>query len=367
MGQLHLSKNHKKPRQEFVDIHNDPNNTFAYTYADKKTHEFISQIDYAPYSRKKKKSYKLSEYLDTKTKTTAFLVIRNDSILFEEYYEGYDQNSLLPSWSIAKSFVGALTGIAIQEGYLSQSDLVIKYFPELIKFDNNWSDLKVGHLLNMRSGISFDEEDYINPYSDIADLYMSKNVKKVLEKVRFKYKPGEVHYYSSLDTEILALVLEKAISRSLSNYLQEKLFIPLGMESKGTWAIDSKKSKNTKGFCCLNLTLRDYAKFASLYLKNGKWNNKQIIDSSWIKQSTTPNFENNCYQNQMYSHKSYKLKRDSLNNYNSYQDSLSAQNDITDINYQRVIKHWYRNDEWVIQNCGDAFFCTWNIRSRDFN
>ena len=355
MGHLYLSENHQKPRQELVDIYNDSNNTFNFAYADKEIHDYISELNYVHYSRKKRKAYKLSDYLDSKTKTTAFIVIRNDSILFEEYYEGYDHNSLLPSWSIAKSFVGALAGIAIHEGYLSQSDYVTEYFPELSKLDKNYSKLKIEHLLNMRSGIDFDEEDYINPYSDVADLYMSKDVTKIFEKVQFKYEPGQTHYYSSFDTEILTLVLEQAIDKPLSIYLQEKLFIPLGMESAGTWTIDSKKANHTKGFCCLNLTLRDYAKFASLYLKNGKWNNVQLIDSTWITQCTLPDFENDCYQNQWYSQKSYLFSKDRLSNY-TYKDSLSAQRAITNVSNQRVVRHWYRKDEWIIKSCGEAFY-----------
>ena len=356
MGTFYLSENHQRPKQELTFINNDPENTFQFPYADASMQEFISRIEYKPYSRKNRNSHALSDYLDQETKTTAFLVIRDDTILYEAYYEGYDENALLPSWSVAKSFVGALSGIAIEEGFLSTSDPVTDYFPEWAQWDPNWSQLKVEHLLNMRSGIDFDEENYVNPYSDIADLYMSKNVMELLEEVRFKHTPGTLHYYSSLDTEILTLILERATGMSLSQYLEEKIFTPLGMESHGTWTLDSKKANNTKGFCCLNLTARDYAKLARLYLHGGTWNGVQIIDATWVDKSTTPDFENNCYQNQWYSNVSWKFKENSLGRYAAYQDSLSAQKDITDAKHQKVMRSGHQKNEWMIKNCGPAFY-----------
>lgn len=358
MGQFYLSENHQKPKQQKVAISNNPNSIFKFKSDNRGYNQFISQMNYSPYSRKKKKTYNLSDYLNDKTRTTAFIAIRRDTILFEEYYEGYNANSLLPSWSVAKSFIGALVGIAVQEGYLQESHNVTKFLPYLKEYNTKWSEVTVKHLLNMRSGIDFDEENYANPYSGVADLYSSKNIPKLLEKVRFINKPGSTHYYSSLDTEILSLVLERAIDKPLSQYLQEKIWIPLGMESSSTWAVDSKKTNNTKGFCCLNATLRDYAKFARLYLKNGNWEGKQIIDSAWINNSIKPNFNNGCYQNQWYCQKSYEFSKDTLGNYQllTFQDSISAQQKIKEIDRQRPVKHWSDKDSWIIQNCGPGFY-----------
>lgn len=358
LGQFSLSKNHQKPKQQKVTISNNPESVFNFKSDDRGYNEFISQMNYTQYSIKENKTYRLSEYLDDETRTTAFIVIRKDTILFEEYYEGYNENSLLPSWSVAKSFIGALVGIAIKEGYLQEDNNVTQFLPYLNEYNTQWSELTVQHLLNMRSGIDFDEENYTNPYSDIADLYISKNIPKLLEKLQFAHKPGSTHYYSSLDTEILSLVLESAIDKPISQYLQEKIWIPLGMESSSTWAVDSKKSNNTKGFCCLNATLRDYAKFARLYLKNGYWEEKQVIDSVWINNSIKPNFNNDCYQNQWYSHKSYEFSKDTVGNYQllTFQDSISAQQIIKDIDRQRPVKHWSNEDNWVIQNCGPEYF-----------
>lgn len=357
-GQFYLSENHQKPKQEKVVVSNNPTQAFQFAKADKNYQDFISNISYRPYRRKKAEPFPLSEYLDKKTRTTAFLVVKKDTILFEEYYEGYDQNSLLPSWSVSKSFSSALAGIAIQEGYIKASDTITKYLPELKNYNDHWNYLTVNHLLNMRSGIDFDEDSYINPYSSVADLYMSKDFMKLLKKVKFIAEPGSRHYYSSLDTELLGLALEKALNKSLSKYLEEKIWIPLGMESEAEWTVDSKSNNNTKAFCCLNATLRDYAKFARLYLNHGNWNGTQIIDSSWIAKSVLPDFTNNCYQNQWYSEKSYQYSTDSQGNSRlmTFKDSTSAAQQISKPNYQHPRKHWTNQNEWIIQECGPDFY-----------
>ena len=356
MSQFYLSENHQKPKQEKVHISNDPTAVFKFKNGGTKYHEFIYNISYTPYTKKKKKEYKLSEFLDKKTRTTAFLVVRKDSILYEDYFEGYDESSLLPSWSVAKSFTSALVGIAEQEGFLRTSDSITKYFPELSNISSYWDELTVEHLLNMRSGIYFDEENYTNPFSSVADLYMSKDFMQILQRAKFIAKPGATHYYSSFDTEILGLVLEKSINQPLSKYLQDKIWKPLGMESSATWTIDSKSTQNTKTFCCLDVTLRDYAKFARLYLNKGYWNGKQIIDSSWVIQSISPNFDNDCYQNQWYSQSKgsgYYLDSIGELKQTTYQDSIIASKSITNTEYQRVLK---QGTKWIIKSCGPEFY-----------
>lgn len=249
LRQFYASENHQSPKQHTLPIKNNENSIFKFHPNHKKYQELIENIQYKPsyYKNKKDLKYNLSEYLDRETETTAFLVIRRDTVIFEKYFEGYNQHSLLPSFSMAKSFTSALVGIAIKKGDIkSEFDVVTKYLPELKAHNPNWDLMTIEHLLNMRSGISFDEENYINPYSGIADLYMTNNVLKVIKKVKFASKPGLVHYYSSLDTEILGLIIERATGISLSEYLQMNIWQPCGMESAATWAIDSKKRKNTK-------------------------------------------------------------------------------------------------------------------------
>lgn len=356
LGQFQFSKNHQRPKQKMVDVANDQANTFRFIKDENQYHEYISNIMFIP-NWVEQRTYELSDYLDEETKTTAFVVIRNDTILFEEYYEGYDEDSLLPSWSMAKSFVSALVGIAISEGHIQKSDKVTDYLPQLGEYHRFWNKLTVEHLLNMRSGIDFDEENYSNPFSGIADLYVSKDFTKLLRDVTFKHEPGALHYYSSLDTEILTLVLEQAIKIPLAQYLQEKLWIPMGMESKATWAVDSRKANHTKGFCCLNVTLRDYAKFARLFMNRGNWEGTQLIDEEWVLESMTPNLENSCYQNQWYSQVGYETEVDSsgVSRFAIFKDSLSAQAAIDRDKYQIPVKHWNKDGTWLLKSCGPEF------------
>jgi len=361
LGQFYLSENHQKSKQHSLEIKSNQNEKFEFYSGKEEIFELIENIPYKPPAHRNKKglTYKLGEYLDEKTQTTAFLVIRKDTILFEKYFEGYDEQSLLPSYSVAKSFTGALTGIAIQEGFLkSEKDLVVKYLSELKELHPNWELMTIDHLLNMRSGIKFNENNYVNPYSGITDLYMTKDVWKILKKASFEARPGTRHYYSSLDTEIMGLILEKAIGKSLSEYLEEKIWKPCGMESDANWAVDSKKKMHTKAFCCISAVARDYAKFARLFLENGNWNGMQIIDSTWIEKSITPNFKNNCYQLFWYSKKGSKVAKDQVGKYKlmMFSDSISASSNIENPKFEHVKKHWSKKDNWIIQKCGPSFY-----------
>lgn len=362
LGQFYFSENHLKPKYPDNEIVIDENNVFSFAKGNEKDWKTIEQLKYQPnaYKDPNSKIYNLDEYLDTKTKTTAFLVIRNDSILFENYYEGYDAQSILPSFSVAKSFTSALVGIAIQEQLIkSEHDLVIDYLPELKNEHPYWQQLTILHLLNMRSGIDFNENSYVNPYSGISSLYITKDVMKFVKKAKFNHLPGQAHYYSSLDTEILGLVLEKATNKSLAKYLEEKIWMPCGMESPAKWSIDSKKHQHTKAFCCLQMVARDYAKFGRLYLNKGKYGSQQIINEDWVNKSTLPNFDNNCYQLQWYSDvKGTKGQFDDNGNYEIqfYPDSLSALADIQNSTYEGVAKHRTDASKWLIKRCGPEFF-----------
>ena len=359
LGRFYLSENHQKPAFPYNQVSNNQSTVFTF-HQNPTTQKKIEAMEFSARVKKGKfERVSLGKYLDEQTKTTAFLVLRNDTILYEQYFEGFDRESLLPSFSIAKSFVSSLVGIAIQEGYIkSIEDPITDYLGELKALHPYWSQLKIKHLLNMQSGITFDEENYTNPFSDIADLYMAKDIWKIVKRSEFGSKPGETHYYSSLDTEILGLVLERAVNKPLSSFLEEKIWQPLGMESNATWNVDHKDRRNPKAYCCLNVIARDYAKFGRLYLNDGNWNGKQIVSEHWVNSSTHPNFSNNCYQYQWYSgQKSFLL--DSLDQskwkLRKFPDSLSATKEITRPTFQHVMK--YKKDgSWIVKKCGPAFF-----------
>ncbi|MBN1341024.1 MAG: serine hydrolase [Bacteroidales bacterium] len=230
------------------------------------------------------KYYPWDEALD-RTQTLAFLFIRNDSLLMEEYFRGYDETSVVPSFSMSKAFVSALTGIAIQEGRIrSVDDPVKEYIPDLPA--SLFPHLTIAHLLDMRSGIAFNE-GYLNPFADVGKYYYGRNLRKYIRKLKPAHPPGTVFHYKSVDSQLLGMVVESATGKPLSDYLEEKLWKPLGMESPATWSIDSKKHGTVKAFCCLNAIARDYARFGRLYLNHGQWEGNSIVPAEWVTKSVT--------------------------------------------------------------------------------
>lgn len=221
------------------------------------------------------------------TKTVAFLVIRNDTILYEKYFFDYNEKSIVPSFSMAKSVTSLLIGCAIDDGYIqSVNDPVTNYIPELKK--NGFDKVTIKHLLQMTSGIRF-KENYFNPFGDAAQFYYGNHLRKKILKMQLKQEPGKQFEYVSGNTQILGLVLERALkNKTITQYLQEKIWTPLGMEFDATWSIDNKKNGIEKTFCCLNACARDFAKIGRLYLNKGQWNGQQIISANWIKESTKP-------------------------------------------------------------------------------
>lgn len=227
------------------------------------------------------------ESLFAETKTTSFLIVKNDSIVYERYFNNYNDSSLFTSFSVNKSFVSALVGIAVSEGKItSVNDPITKY---ITIFKNEGFDkITIENLLNMESGIDFDE-NYFNPFAEIGKFYYGRNLKSKVAKLKVKSEPGKEYDYLSVNTLLLAMIVESATGKPLDTYYQEKLWVPLGMEYDATINIDNKKSRVVKGYCCLNARTRDYAKFGRLYLNHGNWNGKQVIPADWIKTSTTYN------------------------------------------------------------------------------
>jgi hypothetical protein len=228
----------------------------------------------------------LGEFLE-KHKTVAFIVIRNDTMLMEEYFDGYAHDDIINSFSVAKSFVSALVGIAISEGSIRSADQPVTVFlPELAKTDPRFGNITFNHLLNMRSGIKFNE-GYANPFADMAKYYYGTNLKKYITQLTIERPPDEVYDYISANTQLLGMALERATGKSMANYLEDKIWKQTGMSYNATWSMDSKRNRQIKAFCCLNARPIDLAKFGRLYLNNGQYNSLQIIPKEWIAQTMT--------------------------------------------------------------------------------
>lgn len=218
-------------------------------------------------------------------RTLAFLVIHNDTIIYENYFNQCSQSSMIPSFSVAKSVTSTLIGCAIADGYIKSVDQPITDFiPEMKK--NGFEKVTIKHLLQMTSGIDFKEGPF-HLRNSTAEFYYGINIRKKACALRLKSPPGKKFEYASGSTQLLGLILERALkTKTVTDYLQEKIWQPLGMEYDASWSIDRERNGFEKTFCCLNARARDYAKIGRLYLNKGNWNGKQIIPESWVNEST---------------------------------------------------------------------------------
>jgi CubicO group peptidase (beta-lactamase class C family) len=216
--------------------------------------------------------------------TVAVVVIRNDSLLYEKYWDGYSDSSFSNSFSMAKSITSLLIGVAIKEGKIkSVGERVSNYLREFK--EGLAADLTIKDLLTMSSGSNWDES-YSDPLSVTTESYYGSNLYKTATGVKIMKKPGTYHSYKSGDTELLGLIIEKVTGRSLSEYASEKLWRPLGAEQPALWSMDHEKG-NEKAFCCFNSNARDFARIGQLMLDSGKWRGNALIDSAYFVQSVT--------------------------------------------------------------------------------
>jgi CubicO group peptidase (beta-lactamase class C family) len=220
------------------------------------------------------------------TGTTAFLVIRDDALLYEGYFNGYDRRSTQTSFSIAKSFVSALIGIAIQEGYIgSVDDPITKYIPELKQ--PGVDKITIRHLLTMSSGLKYSGEGSGGgPFGDDAKTYYDPNLRELALTVEPEVEPGTRWEYNNYHPLLLGMILERATDRPVATYLSQKIWQPLGMEANGSWSLDSEEDGFEKMESGINGRAIDFAKFGRLYLNRGDWNGKQVVPASWVEEST---------------------------------------------------------------------------------
>ena len=218
-------------------------------------------------------------------KSVGLLMIKNDSIVFEKYWNGYSDSSLSGSFSMAKSITSLLIGVAIKEGKIkSVQESVGDFLPEFKEGEK--AKLKIIDLLTMSSGTNWDES-YINPLSVTAELYYGADAYKTATGVKMVKQPGSIHEYKSGDTQLLGLLLEKATGSSLSDYAAQKLWQPLGAAHPALWSTDHEAG-NEKAYCCFNSNTRDFARIGKLMLDSGKWKGVSIIDSDYYARSITP-------------------------------------------------------------------------------
>ncbi len=218
-------------------------------------------------------------------KSIAYLVIKNDSILYEEYWDSFDSLSISNSFSAAKSVVGLLLGAAIQDGYIANINQSIgEFIPEFNKPPEN--NITIKNLLTMSSGLNWNES-YINPFSMTTQAYYGDDINQLVLHLESVEKPGKEFKYLSGNTQLLSIIIKNATGKTLSEYLSQKLWMPLGAEKQALWSLD-KADGDEKAYCCLNSNARDFARIGKLILNQGKIKNEQIISEDYIKESIQP-------------------------------------------------------------------------------
>ena len=220
--------------------------------------------------------------------TIAYLIIKNDSLWYEKYYDGYNEKSYSNSFSIAKSIVTGILGKAIDEGYIKDLDQRVgDFIPE---YKNGLAaKLTVGDLSSMSSGMKW-TEDYKNIFGVTARAYVGSGLEELIMSRPIIREPGKSFKYLSGDTQLLAMVIETATGKKISSLIYDWFWNPIGAENNALWQVDNLKTNTEKAYCCFNSNARDFAKFGKVFKDYGYWNGEKLIDSLFVKKATTKRF-----------------------------------------------------------------------------
>ncbi len=255
-------------------------NPFQFKYA------LADLPEYYTFKGEKKR---IAEFL-VRTQTTSLIVLRDDTVLYEKYFRSNNEASKAISWSVSKSIISALFGIAVSEGLIQSIEQKVTDYLPFLK-GTGYDNVRIKDVLQMSSGVLFNE-DYADFNSDINRMgrafALNNPLKDFISTLRPdpKRRPGTYNHYVSMDTQVLGMILTAATGKSITEYTEEKIWKLIGMESDASWLIDSAGMETAFGG--FNATARDYARFGRLFLNKGNWNGKQIVPADWVKASVTP-------------------------------------------------------------------------------
>jgi len=215
--------------------------------------------------------------------STAILVMHKGKLLLEEYGMGANEESVTNSMSMAKTIIGILIGIAIDEGKIkSEKETASTYINEW-KNDNR-SNITIEHLLTMQSGLR-DNDTPDNLFSDLINMYIGHDAAKTAIAVPADKAPNTKWEYNNINTQILAIIIERATGQSIEDYASMKLWKPLGA-ADANWWLDEENGM-PKAFCCFFAQAQDWLRLGQLFMQKGKWNGQQIIPSNWYNKMLT--------------------------------------------------------------------------------
>ena len=236
-------------------------------------------------------SSKTLDSVHKKNETVAFLIIKNDSIIKEDYFLGYDENSMTNSFSMSKSIISFLFLKSIEEGTIpSLNSKLTDYFPAFN--ESNGGNVTLSDLSTMSSGLVW-EENYKDLMGITAQAYVTKDLNKLMMGSKFSGDSGDKFKYLSGNTQLLAMAIEKANSSTIQELTYKWLWNPMGAKNDALWMIDSEEKNMTKAYCCLSSNAKDFAKVGLVYKNFGKINEQKLIDSSFISMSIKPRFNSN--------------------------------------------------------------------------
>ncbi|HWY11038.1 MAG TPA: serine hydrolase [Bacteroidia bacterium] len=215
----------------------------------------------------------------------AFVIIKNDSLLHEQYWDGFSDTSHTNSFSVAKTYCSILLGCAYKDSYIKNLDQPVGDFIPEFKIGDK-AKVTLRNLTTMTSGIDFDES-YISPFAYPAEGYYGDDLLKASLHYDMNETPGQIFRYVSGNSALLGICISKAVGKTLSQYLSERLWKDLECQQPAWWSLD-KKDGQEKGFCCINSNATDFARIGMLYLNYGKWKGKQIVDSDYVANSIVP-------------------------------------------------------------------------------
>lgn len=231
-------------------------------------------------------SHPLVDNLDTfiqDTSTQALLVVEDDTLLFEQYGKGLERDSIVTSFSAAKSFGSTLIGVAIDQGYIeSVNDPITKYIPELGERDKDFEQIEIRDLLKMSSGIRYDEFPFLN--GDDALTYYYPDLRQLaITNTEIIDQAGEYFLYNNYHPLLIGIILERATGQPVAEFLEENIWQRIGAEYPASWSLDEAGFEKMESG--INARAIDFAKFGRLFLNNGQWEGEQVISALWIAES----------------------------------------------------------------------------------
>jgi len=229
--------------------------------------------------------FEVAKFIDS-SYTQGLLIIQDDQLVYEDYMRGQTEETRHISWSMAKSYISALFGIAIDEGYIKSIEQTVDEYVPSLK-ESGYEGVSIKDVLQMSTGVKFDET-YSDPNSDINRWFqafiLGQSQDTFAGTLVNEREPGTYNQYVSINTHVLGMILARATGRSVTDYMTEKICEPIGIEHDMFWLIDGEETEMYLGG--LNATLRDFAKLGQLFLHKGNWKGKQLVSTSWVEVST---------------------------------------------------------------------------------